>query len=132
MSMAKKTTAEAARTTARTTAARSAQTTATQPKAKARRSRNGEDTTLQVCFRVPARWVERARVVARRRSEGAPPWSLNDALRLALLRGLDRIDEDEVERRLDREDEVERIDREVERRLDRVDEEDKSKPRSQL
>jgi len=55
---------------------------------KRRRPRSGNGgTTTQVTFRIPTDWIKRADVIAQRLSEGAPPASRTDALRLALARG---------------------------------------------
>lgn len=60
----------------------------------AKRPRSGNGTTTQVSFRIPTDWLARADAIAKKLSEGAPPASPTDALRLALSRGFKELEEE--------------------------------------
>lgn len=60
-----------------------------------KRPRGGNGTTTQVSFRIPTDWLARADAIARKlSSEGAPPASPTDALRLALSRGFKELEKE--------------------------------------
>jgi hypothetical protein len=62
--------------------------------AKPRRKRERKPATVQVTFRVPAAWVERADNIGRRLSRAGLQITRTDALRASLAVGLDAIEKE--------------------------------------